>query len=346
MTTTTTTTAPAELARFDAPTLPLAFGEPCGTFASAVSMSRTLPDTAPVVLQQRGYGSTLIAVRILSVENGTTVNLVGFAGGQWTGTPVSVNVNDMHGANWYLIDPAAPADAPAADAPLTVIPRTAADALTRAAVLRAYGLPAGARRMERLAEWLPGGSVNERAHQFANEVDLCGEYEAAVCPTLGWLPRRGAGNSRAYLCDAFRESLDALEREHQHNEAAAIDAAIARVARGGIVNVAIVEHAQSHLERFKRPGVDALLEELGMDTIGGARSDYAVEVTVTRRRTIIESATFTVEVEDAEDEDHAADRARDIATEWEYLSGAYWSTDDDEYDTDVDDVVVDSVDVM
>lgn len=273
------------------------------------------------------------------------------AAGSWQDVVLTVNVDDMTGDNWHALDTVAIADTLAAAAlaeraasESVLIPRSAAEARRRSTLLRMYGDAANARLLDDLAAWLPGGDMMARGHDLAANIQLCGEYEAAVCPTLGWSPRRGELNSRMRLTAIWQGDMDAIEASANGDAAAAIAAALARVERGGTVNTAICDHAHNYLERHKRPAVNELLAELGMDAIGVGIREFEVQVRVERTRVITEHTTVTVTVE-ASDEDEAGELATDDERGGygDYLYGAYWIVDDNECETDVTDVYVEDV---
>lgn len=252
---------------------------------------------------------------------------------------VPVQIDTMAGNDWWLLDTATGTATATAAAPSPVIPRTAADAATVLSVVERFApsatvIPA----LRTLVEWLPGGKMNDRGHQIAVDLNLCGEYEAAVCPTMGWLPRNGEGSSMARRCDYFTTELDNIEQRVETPAAAVVEAA-ARYARGGVVNTAIVDHADAHLESHKRTAVNSLLDELGMNLIPVER-EWEVEFRVERTRTVSEYAYVTVTVT-ADDEDGASDYAADMV--WDELHYAEWEVDDDELDTEVGDREVTSI---
>lgn len=319
-------------------------------FERALRNARFWP--TPWVLQQRDESGTAVisALQVTrSIGDEAEVRLFIPGTGRWQENTITVRLDQMTGTNWYAVEAEAMAvritevelAACAAD-DSRIIPRTAAEARHRARLIRLYAPEAPAAGvLDRMAEWLPGGTRNEQGHELAAQIDLCGEYEAAVCPTLGWLPRRGSGNSRAALCQHWHDALDQIEAEAE-DVGDALNRAIARYDRDGIVNRAIVEHAEAHLESHKRPGVNALLSELGMSPISTVRS-YEVEVRVERSRTVTEYAIVRVEVE-AESEDEAGRLAEDQATDDLYY--ADWIVEDDHYDSDITDVMVEDVSLM
>lgn len=323
-------------------------------FERALRNARFWP--TPWVLQQRTEDGTVLSAINVTRSIGTEAEVRLFIpgtgpdrAGSWQENSLTVEVGQMTGENWFTVDSGELAGIVAtveaanrAAAESVLIPRTAEAAEARARVLRLYGLTGQAAALDRLAEWLPGGSRNQQGHELAVDLDLCGEYEAAVCPTLGWLPRRGAGNSRANLCNYWHDALDAIEVEAAGDPSVAINAAIGRYDQDGTVNRAIVEHAENHLESHKRPGVNALLRDLGMTEIGVER-EYEVEMRVERSRTVTEYAIVTVTVTASDD-----DEARDAAYEsyGDELDYANWIVEDDHYDSDVTDAYVEDVTVV
>jgi hypothetical protein len=265
--------------------------------------------------------------------------------GSWQDTPIGVTASTMAGM-WTAVSHASvlnaeagiKAAARAAD-DSRWIPRTAEAAISRARILRLYGeaRPAGA--LECLAAWLPGGDMMTRGHELAARINLCGEYEAAVVPTLGWTPRRGEQNSRMVLAAMWHDAMDAVEAEATDARDAVVRALV-RVECDGVVNRAIVEHAENHLEREKRPAVNELLAELGMSPIGGMTRTWEVELRVERTRTVTEYTTVTVEVE-ATDEDDAHDEAHQVYSD--HMDYCRWIVEDDCYETEETDVTVEDV---
>lgn len=203
-----------------------------------------------------------------------------------------------------------------------VLPRTAADAVALAQQLQGF------------ARWLPGGELEGIGHEHAATANLCGEYERIVCPTFGWTPRRGEGNSMQRYTTQFFADMDAFERDNaQLPPLARLTKWMERYQAGGFANRAVIDHAEAHLESYKRESVAELLT----DTLGweagnlAGPTEYEVTVRVERTRTITEHAYVTVTVE-ADDEDTAADMAIDIADPDDGYTD--WSWDDEDITED------------
>lgn len=202
--------------------------------------------------------------------------------------------------------------------PLRLLPRSAADATTLAAVL------------QDVARFLPGGELESTAHEQAGLANLCGEYEAIVCPTFGWLPRNGEESSMARRSLEFFAEMDRWEDEHATLPLLErLRLWSHRYERGGYANCAVVDHADSHLEQEKRDSLNALLvDTLGWEPIP-TTTEYEVTVRIERQRTITEHTYATVTVT-ADDADEAGDLGVDLA-EADYY--ADWEVDDDNYDS-------------
>lgn len=181
-----------------------------------------------------------------------------------------------------------------------VLPRTAAEVVETASVL------------QDLARWLPGGELNTIAHEHAEQANLCGEYEAIVCPLLGWVPRNGTESSMMRHVTTFHAELAAFEAAHAHLDVLARTRLwLERYEDGGPVNQAIVDHAERHLEYHKREAVNELLESaLGWSHLIGVERDYLVTVRV--RRTIEVDAWQDITItRTADSSDAAADSVDD-----------------------------------
>lgn len=185
--------------------------------------------------------------------------------------------------------------------PAPVLPRTAAEVVETA------------RAMQDLARWLPGGELNTIAHEHAEQASLCGEYEAIVCPLLGWVPRNGTESSMMRHVATFHAELAAFEAAHAHMGVLARTRLwLERYEDGGPVNQAIVDHAERHLESHKREAVNELLANtLGWNTlIGGAHRDYLVSIRVERTVEVTAYQYVTVSVPAANEDD-----AREVLTD-------------------------------
>lgn len=175
-----------------------------------------------------------------------------------------------------------------------VLPRTAAEVVETASVL------------QDLARWLPGGELNTIAHEHAEQASLCGEYEAIVCPLLGWTPRNGTESSMMRHVATFHNEMAAFDAAHAHMGVLARTRLwLERYEDGGPVNQAIVDHAERHLESHKREAVNELLANtLGWSTlIGGAHRDYLVSIRVERTVEVTAYQYVTVSVPAANEDD-------------------------------------------
>lgn len=239
--------------------------------------------------------------------------------------------------------PAAPTPVPA---PVHLIPRNALDAITRARALRASKtyLPENTHpaiddttaALQDLARFLPGGELQDIAHEHALQASLCGEYEAIVCPTFGWLPRNGQGSSMARRCTTFGHDADVHEAQHEgRSPLYVLTSWLDRYARGGVANTAVCDHAATHLEEHKVDGANELLETvLGWKPIEQSDNEYDVEVELTRTRTVVitERQTVTVSVT-ASDHDTAEAMVNDgVVDPWDEASDYSWY----QYDTEED----------
>jgi hypothetical protein len=203
--------------------------------------------------------------------------------------------------------------------PAYVLPRSASEAITLASQLQSF------------ARWLPGGELESIGHEHARNANLCGEYERIVCPTFGWTPRRGEENSMMRYTSQFFAEMDTFEQAHaDFPPLARLQRWMERYESDGFANRAVIEHADAHLENYKRESVAQLLT----DTIGWEAGNlsgptaYEVTVRVERTRTITEVAYIPVTVE-ADDEGAATDIALDIADADSYYIS--W----DEHDEDI-----------
>lgn len=243
-------------------------------------------------------------------------------GGDWSPETLDLEVMTMGGDRYVAIDPIQP------EPPAPVIPRTAGDALAAAALLDRFA-PGhiNTAKLAELARWLPGGELMTIGHDHARNADLCGEYEAAVCPTLGWEPRRGMASRPASLIALWAAEIDRIENDHRGDIGATLDAVLARYADGGAVNTAVVDHAENHLEQHKRARVNELLSDvLGWSYFIPTARDYAVEVEVTRTFTARQTVTVYVTTDDP-----------DSASDYIDTSMLVDAIDDDNWDIEPDD---------
>lgn len=200
-----------------------------------------------------------------------------------------------------------------------------------------------ARALLSLASWADGGERHRAAQDIAEnhpEGELCGSYEALVCPTFGWAPRRSEERWAPHRA-TFTDRMASWERDHGH--LSVVDRLERRARlydRGGVMNQAAVDHISNHLESHKIDAVNDLLEKIGWDTVAVER-EYDITVTVTRTRTVTETAMVTL-TRMASDEDSARDMvdSYDVndAAENRWLD---WSEHDEEteiQDWDIDEV--------
>lgn len=248
----------------------------------------------------------------------------------WSDDTMDLHVETMGGDRYVAVDPIQPTPPP------PLLPRTAAAALDAAAMLDRFA-PGhiNAVKLAELARWLPGGELMTLGHDHARNADLCGEYETAVCPALGWEPRRGMSSRPAALIAHWERELAALEQNHAGDVGAALDALLDRYADGGAVNVAVVDHATNHLEQHKRDGVNALLSDvLGWSYLIPTSREYAVEVEVTRTFTARQTVTVYItaesedDISDCIDSAMVADAVCDDSWDIEYEGTSRYDVDD------------------
>lgn len=186
----------------------------------------------------------------------------------------------------------------------------------------------GAQRMiaalQALAPWLDGSPRQQDIHTRANNLDLCGEYEALVCSALGWTPRRGHANSRMSLTNAWRDMVADYERNNPGvAPAELVERFTERYVSGGEVNRAAVDHAESHLESHKHDGFNAIMDELGFEPMNTER-DYDVQVRVERTITVYQYVTMTrtaTSEDEARDSVDEYDIADYLDSEWQTGEG-------------------------
>lgn len=221
--------------------------------------------------------------------------------------------------DWTVTRVGAAAPAPAPATPGVVIPRTLAD-ITR---MRSA--------LDTIAKWTAGGELNTAAERFAHDRDLCGQYEALVCPTFGWPARDG--RDREHSLNEYKRAVDRFEREHgtTANVVDVLESWAARFETGGELNTAANEFTRGHLESYKQPSYNELCEQFGWDPLETNR-DFIVYADVVRYRTVRETQRVAVTVSSQPDEESAIEYARENEELTQYASDYNWTVDDDEYE--------------
>lgn len=201
------------------------------------------------------------------------------------------------------------------------LPRNAADAIALAGKLQDF------------ARWLPGGELEATGHEHARNADLCGQYEAIVCPTFGWTPRNGQQSSMYARTGVFFGDMDQFERDHAHlSPLERLTRWMERYEAGGFANRAITEHAAAYLEDYKVDGMNQLLTEvLGWEPLDNGPSEYEVLVRVERTRTVTEEGYVRITVS-AQDEDDAMNQVTsyEVRQELDYANFEVLTDDIDE----------------
>lgn len=237
------------------------------------------------------------------------------------------------GRNVILLDRPAPQPTPEPEPAREIIPRTAQAAIAAADVAELFA-PDVAATLRQLAIWLPGGEKNIAGDEFAQRVNLCGEYETVVCPVFGWRRREGTIDRRAHHFTDMLVAHEAAGRTAGLSNAEILAGWTEHYERGGNANQAVLDHADNHLEDHKKPGLNAFLEDLGWDGIGDVEPEtqptYEVEVSVQERVIGYRTQYVTVTVE-ADDEDEAQRMAQQLVTDNPdgYISRHSWNSPED-----------------
>lgn len=199
------------------------------------------------------------------------------------------------------------------------------------------------RALTELETWLQGGKKQRAGHSLAGVEDpresdalydetgvcsigLCGEYEAIVCTTFGWHPRRGETSSMMAHVRAWQQNVLAFEQSNDHlNATALIELWLTNYQPGGVFNMAVVDHIDGHLESHKVGDANELLEQFGWTTAPQER-DYELRVRVTREYTVYEEA-YVYLTRTATSDDEAIEGVDRYAV-GDYLHNADWQTTD------------------
>lgn len=259
---------------------------------------------------------------------------------------VDVDYSAFRPSGWRVVShaPESTPQTAVADRSPAILPRTADEAIRLRTVLRGVtrdamlaGMPQDLlNAVDTLVLYLPGGEANRKGHELADGVTLCPSYEGIVCPTLGWTPRPDCSEYERRTRH-FIQAMEDHERTAVANGETVAQTIVGwaqRYERGGLVNHALIDHIETHLESHKHAAASALLEELGLDGLEDVETEHEYEVEIELSETRVEYLTQTVTVTvTAENADEARDAARDIA--WDHDEGDWDYNDSDVRDSSV-----------